>query len=275
MGIQYRKRINLGGGLGLNLSKSGISTSLRTKIGSVSSRGYSIKTGIPGLYIRGSWKKGKNRTKVSATSAPNQAKVNPVLYTFFLYLFFWPILIPYQIIRLSVRLLAKPFQARTATDLEKQLFQLIRLKFSELPKFCIEIEPEVNSAGHTIRRFQLKNITPKALHVFDYLEISLFDNNTMNVTFWSSKFDVPHEVELAYWVNSIAKIYGKDESGLANLSQKDYDSIEQRYDFSRDWLEKKVPVRLFTNIDDQNRIQYGMTIWGIAVKSSWQKVGEK
>jgi hypothetical protein len=42
----------LGGGLGLNVSKSGISPSYRTKFGSVSAKGFSVRTGIPGLSYR-------------------------------------------------------------------------------------------------------------------------------------------------------------------------------------------------------------------------------
>ncbi|SEE49897.1 DUF4236 domain-containing protein [Tenacibaculum sp. MAR_2010_89] len=52
MGLQFYRRLKLGKGLGLNISKSGISPSLRTKIGAVSSKGYSIKTGIKGLNYR-------------------------------------------------------------------------------------------------------------------------------------------------------------------------------------------------------------------------------
>jgi hypothetical protein len=53
MGFRFYRRANLGGGLGLNLSKSGVSSSLRTKYGSFGSRGFSIPTGIKGLYYRG------------------------------------------------------------------------------------------------------------------------------------------------------------------------------------------------------------------------------
>jgi len=42
----------------LNLSKSGASPSLRTKFGSIGAKGFSIRTGIKGLYIRQSWGKG-------------------------------------------------------------------------------------------------------------------------------------------------------------------------------------------------------------------------
>lgn len=49
MGFRFQKRIKLGGGLGLNISRSGISPSLRTKMGTFSKSGYSAKTGIPGV----------------------------------------------------------------------------------------------------------------------------------------------------------------------------------------------------------------------------------
>ena len=52
MGFRYSKRIKIGGGAGFNLSKSGVSGSVRTKFGSVSPRGFSIRTGIPGLTYR-------------------------------------------------------------------------------------------------------------------------------------------------------------------------------------------------------------------------------
>lgn len=59
MGFRYQKRVNLGDGVGVNISKSGLSGSYRTKYGSVSSRGFSIRTGIPGLSFRSSFGKGK------------------------------------------------------------------------------------------------------------------------------------------------------------------------------------------------------------------------
>lgn len=58
MGFIFRKRINLGKSFGLNISKTGISPSFRTKAGSFGSKGFSIRTGLPGLYYRGT---NKNR----------------------------------------------------------------------------------------------------------------------------------------------------------------------------------------------------------------------
>lgn len=54
MGFRFQKRIKLGGGLGINLSKSGISPSLRTKMGTFSKNGYSVKTGLPGVRYQNS-----------------------------------------------------------------------------------------------------------------------------------------------------------------------------------------------------------------------------
>ena len=62
MGLQFYKRVNYGDGVGLNVSKSGISPSIRTSLGSFGARGYSIRTGIPGLTWRGG--RGKNAAPV-------------------------------------------------------------------------------------------------------------------------------------------------------------------------------------------------------------------
>lgn len=61
MGLRYQRRIGGNRGLGFNLSNSGVSTSYRTKYGTVSSRGFSIRTGIPGLTFRSGFGKGKDK----------------------------------------------------------------------------------------------------------------------------------------------------------------------------------------------------------------------
>lgn len=61
MGFRFQKRIKFGKGFGINLSKSGISSSFRNKRGSVSSKGYSIRTGIPGVTYRKTFSKAKNK----------------------------------------------------------------------------------------------------------------------------------------------------------------------------------------------------------------------
>jgi len=59
MGFRYYRRVNLGNGWGLNLNKTGISTSRRTKWGSFGPNGFSMRTGIKGLtYRSGSGKDG-------------------------------------------------------------------------------------------------------------------------------------------------------------------------------------------------------------------------
>lgn len=57
MGFKFQKRINLGKGIGININKSGISPTFRTRKGSISTKGYSIKTGISGVNYRNSFKK--------------------------------------------------------------------------------------------------------------------------------------------------------------------------------------------------------------------------
>ncbi len=52
MGLQFNRRIRLGKNIGLNISKSGISPSIRTKWGSLNPKGFSIRTGIKGLTYR-------------------------------------------------------------------------------------------------------------------------------------------------------------------------------------------------------------------------------
>lgn len=62
MGFRYQKRVNLGDGAGLNISKSGISPSVRSQFGTFGTRGFSIRTGIPGLTWRGGT--GKNTAAI-------------------------------------------------------------------------------------------------------------------------------------------------------------------------------------------------------------------
>lgn len=57
MGFRLGTRINLGKGFGINISKSGITPSVRTKLGSLGTKGFSAKTGIPGVGYRKSFGK--------------------------------------------------------------------------------------------------------------------------------------------------------------------------------------------------------------------------
>lgn len=60
MGFRFQRRIKLGGGAGLNLSKSGVSTSVRSRYGSVGTKGFSVRTGVPGLTYRSGYRKGSD-----------------------------------------------------------------------------------------------------------------------------------------------------------------------------------------------------------------------
>jgi hypothetical protein len=59
MAFRYYKRLNFGGGHGLNVSGSGASYSKRTSWGSVGTRGVSLRTGIPGLRFYQPWSFGR------------------------------------------------------------------------------------------------------------------------------------------------------------------------------------------------------------------------
>jgi hypothetical protein len=61
MGFRIQRRVDLSGGLGLNVSRSGVSPSLRTRWGAIGPRGFSIRTGIPGLTFRGGPLLGKGK----------------------------------------------------------------------------------------------------------------------------------------------------------------------------------------------------------------------
>ena len=60
MSLKFNKRINLGKGIGINISKSGITPSYRNKKGSMSSKGFSVRTGISGLTYKKTFSKSKN-----------------------------------------------------------------------------------------------------------------------------------------------------------------------------------------------------------------------
>ena len=49
MAFRFQKRIRITKNLGINVSKTGITPSLKTKRGSISSKGYSLRTGISGV----------------------------------------------------------------------------------------------------------------------------------------------------------------------------------------------------------------------------------
>jgi hypothetical protein len=56
MGLQFYKRLKINDNIGVNLSKTGVSASLRSRFGSIGPKGFSVKTGIPGLSLRSSFK---------------------------------------------------------------------------------------------------------------------------------------------------------------------------------------------------------------------------
>lgn len=61
MGLRYQKKIGENKGFWLNLNGSGISSSYRTKYGTVGSKGFLIRSGIPGLSFRSGYGRGKDK----------------------------------------------------------------------------------------------------------------------------------------------------------------------------------------------------------------------
>lgn len=61
MNLRYNKRLGRNKGFTLNFSNSGVSSSYRTKYGTIGSKSFSIKSGIPGLTFRSSYGRGKNK----------------------------------------------------------------------------------------------------------------------------------------------------------------------------------------------------------------------
>ena len=79
MGFVIQRRVNFKDGLGLNISKSGISASIRTKYGTFGSKGFSIRSGIPGF----SW-----RTRYSKKDSGLSVIAFLIIWIFFSTLFF-------------------------------------------------------------------------------------------------------------------------------------------------------------------------------------------
>lgn len=67
--LRFYRRINLGGGTGLNVSGSGLSLSTRYRWGSLGTRGFSIRSGIPGLTFQHRFRKGKSDPALTLISA--------------------------------------------------------------------------------------------------------------------------------------------------------------------------------------------------------------
>ncbi len=60
MGFRFQRRIKIGRGWGVNTSGTGASISHRSRHGSIGTRGFSLRTGIPGLSFRKNWGKNSN-----------------------------------------------------------------------------------------------------------------------------------------------------------------------------------------------------------------------
>lgn len=97
MGFRFYRRVGGQQGVGMNISKSGVSTSVRTRFGSFGQRGFSIRTPVKGLSFRGSWSRTRNKDLATL--------MNLAILALFLILFVYSVV--YNLIRFLVWLTAK------------------------------------------------------------------------------------------------------------------------------------------------------------------------
>jgi hypothetical protein len=122
MSFRYQHRVNLGHGKGLNLSKSGVSGILRTTCGSIGRKGFSNRTGIPGLSYR----------KYGKSNKSNNGWLLPLL------IFVLAALIIWKILRLVVWLAAytmeqlKNHLKRRATFVYTAINEIVQIGFNPL-----------------------------------------------------------------------------------------------------------------------------------------------
>lgn len=98
MGLSYNKRIGNKSGFGVNISTSGISSSYRSKYGTIGSKGFSVRTGIPGLTFRSGWKSSKNKGSA--------ALILIIIGGIFIFAYFF-ILVFYNVIRFIIWLITQ------------------------------------------------------------------------------------------------------------------------------------------------------------------------
>ena len=57
MPFRYRRSIRIAKGASMTVSNSGVSASIKTPVGRIGTRGFSLRTGIPGLTYTSGWAK--------------------------------------------------------------------------------------------------------------------------------------------------------------------------------------------------------------------------
>jgi hypothetical protein len=90
MGFRFQRRIDLGNGWGVNASGSGASMSYRSRHGSLGSKGFSLRTGVPGLSYRQSW--GENAGGVALVVVAIMAAVGVIAVALKILAYILPIL---------------------------------------------------------------------------------------------------------------------------------------------------------------------------------------
>ncbi|MEK6879375.1 MAG: hypothetical protein AABY22_07205 [Nanoarchaeota archaeon] len=78
MGWIFHRRIKLGNGLGINISKSTFSPSLRTPLGTIGTKGYSVRTPIKGVYYRKRFAKKKVVSSYQTETKYNSRNISEI-----------------------------------------------------------------------------------------------------------------------------------------------------------------------------------------------------
>jgi len=119
MGFRFYRRIPVDKNTGINVSKSGFSASTRGGYGSIGTKGFSIRTGIPGLGFRKSW------------SGSSKGRGLDMLFIILLSFIF--IYVAYNILVLVALIIYNVFGL---------IFDLIRYLFRTFKYYAFEQEPE-------------------------------------------------------------------------------------------------------------------------------------
>lgn len=127
MGFRFSNRIALSKKIGINASLSGLSASYRGKYSSFGTRGFSIRTGIPGLTFRKAW------------SSSSSGKGLTALLVFLLSVIF--VYVSYNIVVFILLIVYNIFSFVAAVI--KHVFRFVRIEFLErkLRKHLLE-EPD-------------------------------------------------------------------------------------------------------------------------------------
>lgn len=229
-------------------------------LGSIKSLGLSINAAIQRLYFRYNWEQlgfmGWGIQFALYTLMSTSALIlNTLIFLF----------------HLPERLSAISIHSR-----RERLFKLFELgnmplDFGDLPYYCEEKEPFTHPSPYHVKKYYLNNLEPRILGMFDHLQLHLFASGQMNISFFSSWGHPPNEVAVSYMVNAIHKICDLDTFERGLLSLEEYDTAKERYVVERLWMKALPHIKISTKIDNEDRIQYTLTLSGVKANKTLGK----